>query len=121
MPASPNRSLKVFISYASEDIKIVKTICRFLESKKIDFWFDKDSLQPGQNWELEIERGISSADAVIAFISSKSVKKEGFIQKELRLVHNRAFEKPEGTIFIIPIKLDACDVTSFLGKFMRHC
>jgi len=36
------------------------------------------------------------------------VTKEGYIQKELRRVLDIALEKPEETIFIIPLRLEEC-------------
>jgi hypothetical protein len=39
-------------------------------------------------------------------LSNNSVTKEGYVQKELRKVLDVADEKPGGTIFIIPLRLD---------------
>jgi len=41
-------------------------------------------------------------------LSTNSVNKVGYIQKELRKVLDMADRKPEGTAFIIPIRLDEC-------------
>jgi len=38
------------------------------------------------------------------------VNKEGFIQKELRYAREISLEKPEGSIYLIPLRLDDCDV-----------
>lgn len=51
---------------------------------------------------------MEAADIVIVFLSTTSVSKEGYIQKELRYALDIALEKPEGTIFIIPVRLDDC-------------
>lgn len=119
MLAAPNRSLKVFISYAYDDLKTVKTIVRFLKSQKIEYWFDQETIKAGQEWEHAIKQGIDNADAVIVCLSSLSVKKEGFVQKELRLLINKAAEKPEGTIFILPVRLDDCQPPSFLQQYQQ--
>jgi hypothetical protein len=47
---------------------------------------------------------------VIVCISSKSVSKEGYIQRGLRHALGIALEKPEGTILIIPVSLEECTV-----------
>jgi hypothetical protein len=117
MPADQDRSLKVFISYASEDLKIVSEIVKFLHEQKIEAWFDRKNLQPGQEWEHEIAKGIKDADAVIACLSSVSVQKEGFVQVELKWVAKKTDEKPEGTIFLLPIKLDKCQPPSHMEKY----
>jgi hypothetical protein len=38
------------------------------------------------------------------------VTKEGYVQREIRRAIEVAEEKPEGTIFIVPVKLEECDV-----------
>lgn len=76
----------------------------------IDPWLDEEKLLPGQDWDLEIERAVEASDAVIVCISSRSVTKEGYVQKELRRVLDIALEKPEETIFIIPLRLDDCEL-----------
>ncbi len=45
---------------------------------------------------------------MIVFLSDNSVTKEGYIQKELRKIMNVAEEKPDGTIYIIPVRLSNC-------------
>jgi DNA-binding CsgD family transcriptional regulator len=55
---------------------------------------------------MEIEKAVEATDAVIVCLSNNSVSKEGYIQRELRFVLGIADYKPEGTIFIIPIRLD---------------
>ncbi|HEX2993190.1 MAG TPA: TIR domain-containing protein, partial [Anaerolineales bacterium] len=109
MPAE--RKLKVFLCHASQDKPIVLDLYqRLLAEGWIDPWLDKEKLLPGQDWGLEIEKAVETADAVIVCLSSSSVTKEGYIQKELRTVLEVALEKPEETIFIIPVRLDGCEV-----------
>jgi hypothetical protein len=45
------------------------------------------------------------------------VESEGFFHKELNLALDTAEEKPEGTIFIIPIRLDICEVPQRLSQY----
>jgi hypothetical protein len=42
-------------------------------------------------------------------LSSNSTTKEGYIQKEIKDALDVAAEKPEGTIFIIPARLENCN------------
>lgn len=103
--------LRVFLSHASTDKSIVREFYqRLLSEGWIDPWLDEEQLLPGQDWDMEIEKAVHAAHAVIVFLSNKSVTKEGYIQKELRLTLDVALEKNEGQIFILPIRLDECDV-----------
>jgi hypothetical protein len=105
------QTLKIFLCHASEDKQAVRNLYKRLRSESwLDVWLDEVSLLPGQNWELEIEKALDEADAVLVCISTHSVGKEGYIQKELHYVLRREQEKPQGTIFLIPVRLDPCDV-----------
>lgn len=117
MITMPLNSLSVFLNYASGDFSKVKRIYEFLKFQKIKVWFDKENLLPGQDWNFEIVNAINKADIILVCISSNSISKEGFVQKEIKQVLNQADEKPDGTIFLIPLRLDNCDVPFWLGRW----
>lgn len=107
----PQRPLKVFLSYASQDKPLVRELSRRLESEGwIDTWQDEKNLLPGQDWRVKIEEAVEETDVVIIILSQNSVSKEGHVQKELRYAREIALEKPEDTIFLIPLRLDECEV-----------
>lgn len=107
----PNRRLNVFLCHAKEDKPTVRELYRQLTAEGwMDVWLDEENLFPGQEWDMEIEKAVEAADVVIVCLSSHSVDKEGYVQKELRFVLNIADEKPEGTIFVVPVRLDECQV-----------
>lgn len=100
------RKLRVFLCHASQDKPVVRELYRRLLAEEwIDPWLDTEKLLPGQDWDLEIEKAVEDADAVIVCLSNHSVTKEGYVQKELRSVLDVAEYKPEGAIFIIPLRL----------------
>lgn len=104
------RKLRVFLCHASQDKPIVRGLHKKLSAETwIDPWLDEERLLPGQDWDLEIEKAVESSDAIIVCLSSTSVSKEGYVQKELRKVIDVSLEKPEGVIYIIPVRLDECD------------
>ena len=106
---STNRKLHVFLCHASQDKAAVRDLYRRLLAEPwIDPWLDEEKLLPGQDWNLEIEKAVEASDTVIVCVSSTSVAKEGYVQKELRQVLNIALQKLEGAIFVIPVKLDDC-------------
>lgn len=116
MPDS--RKLSVFLCHASQDKPAVRELRqRLLAEGWIDPWLDEEKLLPGQDWDLEIKRAVEASDAVIVCISSQSISKEGYVQKELRKVLDLALEKPEGTIFIIPLRLDECEPPASLKSW----
>jgi hypothetical protein len=105
------RKLNVFLCHASQDKALVRELYQRLQTEDwIDPWLDEEKLIPGQDWNLEIEKAVDSSDAVIVCVSSISIAKEGYIQKELRRVLEIALEKLEGAIFVIPVRLDDCGI-----------
>jgi formylglycine-generating enzyme required for sulfatase activity len=57
---------------------------------------------------LEIYKAARDSDSIIICLSKVSVAKEGYVNKEIRLALKAADEKPEGAIYIIPLRLDDC-------------
>ncbi len=112
-----NRELKTFLCYGSEDTLIVRELYARLRQDGVDPWLDETDILGGQDWDLEIKRAVRSRDVILVCLSSSSVGKEGYIQKEIKFALDVADEKPEGTIFIIPIKLDNCDIPERLRKW----
>lgn len=72
---------------------------------------------PGQDWQEEISRAVRKSESVVVCLSRSSVTKEGFVQKEIRFALDVADEKPPGTIFIIPVRLEEVDVPDRLSKW----
>jgi hypothetical protein len=104
-------SLKVFLSYAREDIASAQRLYDNLRAEGADVWFDKYSLVPGQNWETEIVQAIRGSRFFLALLSAKSVNKKGYVQKEIKQALDVLDEYPETGIFLIPVRLDNCKPT----------
>jgi formylglycine-generating enzyme required for sulfatase activity len=104
------RPLRVFLCHSSADKSAVRELYNQLTKEGIDVWLDEKKLLPGQLWKVEIPKAVRDADAVIVCLSKKSVTKEGYVQKEIAFALDIALEKPEGTIYLIPAKLEECKV-----------
>jgi len=113
---SDQKQLLVFISHASEDNAAVKQLTRRLQEDGFDPWFDVDRLLPGQDWNFEIEKALQASGAILLCFSSVSVAKEGYIQREYKRAMRYREEKPEGTIFVIPVRLDECELPFFIRE-----
>lgn len=107
---------KIFISYAKEDINYAEKLYDFLLSKNYDPWLDKKKLLVGQEWEFHIQDALHKADFIILLLSKTSVSKRGYVQREFKKALYYCEEKLESDIFIIPIKIDDCDVPFQLQK-----
>lgn len=103
-------SQKIFLCHANEDKISVSEIYSRLKKEGFDPWLDKEDLLPGQNWREEIPQIIRSSKFVLIFFSTTSVSKRGYVQKEFKLALDVLDEIPVGQIFIIPVRLDECEI-----------
>lgn len=114
MSGTEEKKLLVFISHASEDIAAAKRLTKRLREDGFDPWLDEERLLPGQDWDLEIEKAMRESGAILLCFSEESVTKESYIQKEYKRAMRIQEEKPEGTIFVIPVRLDECDLPFYI-------
>lgn len=102
--------LRIFLAHASEDKPRVRDLYDRLEREGFRPWLDEVDLAPGENWRDSIDQVIRRSDVFVACLSRLAVEKHGYMQRELRFALHVFGEKPPGTIFLIPAKLDDCEV-----------
>jgi TIR domain-containing protein len=112
-----SKQLKVFLCHTTADKSIVRNLYKRLVNKGVDAWLDQEKILPGQDWRIEIPKAVRNSDIVIVCLSNNSVNKEGYVQKEIKVALDIADEKLEETIFIIPARLEECDVPDRLSKY----
>lgn len=112
-----HRRLRVFLCHASEDKESVRSLYKKLSKAGFDPWVDKEKLLPGQDWQEEIVTAVKATDVVIVCLSRASISKEGYVQKEIKYALDLADEKPQGTIFLIPLRLEQCEIPSQLQRW----
>jgi hypothetical protein len=107
----------IFFSYAREDYRQVSRIHDFVKEFGFKTWIDRNDLVPGQDWDYEISTVIDSASACLVFISSRSVGKTGYVNKEIKKILDRMDLLPEGKILMIPVRLDDCPIPRRLQRW----
>jgi len=110
-------SLSVFLCHASDDKPLVRELYERLQSEGFDPWLDEENLFPGQDWKYEIARAVRDTNVVLVCLSENAVSKAGYVQREIKVALDVADEQPEGAIFIIPLKLEECDVPDRLSTW----
>jgi hypothetical protein len=108
---------RIFLCHASEDKAQVREVYQQLKALGFVPWLDVMDILPGQDWDYVIERALETADFVLVFLSTRSVEKVGYVQREFRRALYHAEQRPEGFIHTIPVKLDDCVVPR---RFRRH-
>jgi hypothetical protein len=95
----------------------VRRLTEWLKKRGVDPWLDEESLIAGQDWAASIRRAVKSSHLVLICLSSRSIYKEGFIQREIRYALDTAEEKPEGNIYVVPVRLEPCDLPERVARF----
>jgi hypothetical protein len=101
---------KVFISYASEDFSFAVELYNYLLNSTFTPWLDKKSLLPGQNWDFQIKKALREAHYIVILLSKHSVQKRGYVQGEFKTVLTYCEEKLDDDIYLIPVKINKCEV-----------
>jgi hypothetical protein len=111
---------RIFLCHSWGNKGIVREFYEWLRKQPdVRIWFDEVSLLPGQNWQREIRSEVRASDMVIVCLSREAVQKRGYVHKEIRIALDEASKRPEGSIYIVPVKLDDCEVPSRLARW--HC
>jgi CheY-like chemotaxis protein len=100
----------IFLCYARPDQEKVAALYEDLAVAGFVPWMDMKSIQGGEKWEVAIRHAIRRADFFVACLSNNSINRRGFMQREIRLALNIWDEKLEDDIYLIPARLEDCDV-----------
>jgi hypothetical protein len=116
-----SRSLsKIFITYVHEDAPAAERLYQDLQAAGFDPWTDRRKLLPGQNWPRAIEDAIGVSDFVIACFSNRSIRKKGGFQAEIRYALDCAQRVPLDQVFLIPARLEICNVPARIQKEVQY-
>lgn len=110
MHTSGVRQLRVFLCHASDDKSTARDLYKRFLKDNFDPWLDEKNILPGQDWNHEIKKAVRESDVVLVLVSSNSINKAGYVQKEIRQAIDVAEEQPEGAIFLIPVRLEDCPI-----------
>lgn len=111
------RPLQIFLCHASGDKPVVRELYKKLRTDGFRPWLDEEDLLPGQEWQREILNGVKSSDVVIVCLSRQSITKAGYVQKEIKYALDAADAQPEGQTFLIPLRLELCEVPQRLSRW----
>lgn len=112
-----SRQLRVFLLHARQDEKRVRRLYQRLVKEGADVWLDQVKLRPGEDWALEIQKAIYTSDVVIACLSEQFNRQGGYRHEELRIALERATSLPEGVPFLIPARLETCELPETLRRW----
>jgi hypothetical protein len=111
---------RVFIAYGKEDMEQAERLYEDLQLQGFRPWMDTRKLLPGQNWPRAIENAIEISDFFVACFSTRSVRKRGGFQAEIRYALACARRVPLDDIFLIPVRLDDCRVPGSIQREWQY-
>jgi hypothetical protein len=110
----PANKLRLFLCHSGSALDKVQRLYERLKGDGYQPWLAEEDLLPGQDWKREIPRAVKRSEAVLICLSKDFAGKAGHFQKETRLALDTAQEQPEGTIFVIPVRLEESDIPESL-------
>jgi len=111
------RPLKAFLCHSKRDKKAIRRLYTKLVRDNVKVWFDEKELLPGESWALLIQSNVQDSDVVLICLSHAAINNKGYIHKEIQLALDIAQLQPEGSIFIVPVRLEECEIPQRLQKY----
>jgi hypothetical protein len=106
-PAGDMPEGAIFISYAREDLAVVRALKEALEEAGLTVWFDYDRLGAGDTFDPKIQNNIRRCSLFLPVLSRNTeARSEGFFRREWRYALDRDLDIDPGTPFIIPVAID---------------
>jgi TolB-like protein/Tfp pilus assembly protein PilF len=97
----------VFLSHASEDGEVARSICDALRMAGIEVWFDQNELRGGDAWDQSIRRQIKACSLFIAVISKNThARAKGYFRLEWKLAVDRSHLMLANKAFLVPVVVD---------------
>jgi TolB-like protein/tetratricopeptide (TPR) repeat protein len=92
-----SRSAKLFVSYASDDRRLIEPLVDFLRRQGWEVWWDRQ-LEAGEAYDRRLERELAAADCVVVVWSRTSVASNWVLSEAMA-----GFESNR----LVPVALDA--------------
>lgn len=98
MTSPPVENADIFISFASQDGKVAKTICHAIENRGFKCWISNRDILPGENFQSAIVRAIRHAKVLLLVFTSNSNRSEE-MTKELALASQQK-------LMVVPLRVE---------------
>ena len=95
--------MKVFLSYAHEQVTIAKEIAARLSANDHEVFVDKEKLSAGRNYDDLIRQKVENCDAFLFLISPESIADGKYTLSELRFMKSK-YGNPSGKVLPVMVK-----------------
>jgi len=115
--------IKVFICYSTVNLEYAVKIYKMLETYHwISPWIAVENIQPGQNWQIEIEKAINEADITLVLLSEKAFGKNEYTYtfNEIRQVLEKMKGFDDDIVNLLPILVDGKNPKAYLSPNLAN-
>lgn len=109
--------VRQFLCYAPEDKERVEELCRSLSSEGFNPWLAFKDILPGTEKKPARMKAIRECAFFLACLSNNSINKRGDVQEEIKEALAVWREKRDDDIYLIPVRLEECEIPEALNKF----
>jgi hypothetical protein len=108
---APDASV-VFLCHTSDNKDYAANLNKYLESEGLKPWLDKKKIYGGDEWDSLLEKTILKEVDYFVVLQSNAMEKkfESYFRKEIKLALERQQKFMPGIRFIIPTKIDDCQL-----------
>ncbi|HSM72730.1 MAG TPA: toll/interleukin-1 receptor domain-containing protein [Anaerolineales bacterium] len=114
-----SQKANIFLIHAHSDKESVYKLYQRLVGDGLNVWLDIERLKPGQDWQSEIRDALLKCDLVLVCLSRAFDKQQGYRHEELKLALEKANFLPDDEVFIIPVRLEKCEMPASLRHLHR--
>ncbi len=100
----------IYIICVKSDIQKAKKLYDDLKANGFNPWMENEDLKAGSNIKSMIRKHIKISKYVLVLISKNASTSKGLAQRELKIALDEFEEYPPDDIFLIPVKLEDCDI-----------
>jgi len=105
---------KVFVSYVRENTDVIDRICNYFDRNGIEYWLDRNNIEPGKDWKAAIRQAIVAGGLFLACFSAESVSKEKtHMNEELLLAIEIFRQKQSDSGWFIPLRISNCRLPTY--------
>lgn len=102
---------KVFVSYVRDNSDEIDKICEEFRRNNIEYWLDRDQIEPGKLWKVAIKDAINEGAYFLACFSKEYEEKNvTYMNEELLVAIDILRKKHFDSGWFIPIKLSECEI-----------
>ena len=103
--------MRVFLSYSSEDRKLVEPIYLSLRAQGHSVFFDRADLPPGEEYDARIREAIEKSQLFVFMLSPDSLKSGSYTLTELSIAQ-KTWEYPGGRLLPVVLRPTGLDQVS---------